>query len=214
MKLKHRYRRIIVDISTVLICILSIAGFYLGLRIALRTTTPWIAVASGSMSPALNVGDLVIIQGVPPNQIKVGDIIVFDSPPSPYPTIHRVIRVQNQSQNKTSFVTKGDVNVDEDAPVAEDLVHGRVIYRIPILGYLALDPSISIILILVIVVVILIWPEKGKSRMHLRKRKKRREPMLMVRYHFLLTLKRLNRIMSVATLSVNPNIKVENSDAT
>jgi signal peptidase I len=177
MKLKHKYRRIVLDISTVLVFILLIVGFYFGLRIALRTTTPWVAVASGSMSPALNVGDLVIIQGVTPSQIKVGDIIVFDSPPSPYPTVHRVVRIQNQSQNKTSFVTKGDANADEDAPVSEDLVHGRVIYRIPILGYLALDPSISIVLILVIVVVIVIWPEKGKSGIRLRKRKKQHEPV-------------------------------------
>jgi signal peptidase len=179
MKLRHRHRRIILDISVVVICILSVVGIYLGLRIALRTTTPWVAVASGSMSPALDVGDLVIVQGVPANEIKVGDIIVFDSPPLSYSTIHRVVQIQNQSQNKIFFVSKGDANADEDAPVSEDLVHGRVIYRIPILGYLALEPSIAIILIIVIAVVILIWPEKGKRKIHLRKRKKRGESMHM-----------------------------------
>jgi signal peptidase len=179
MKLRHRHRGIILDILAVVICILAIVGAYLGLRIALRTTTPWVAVASGSMSPALDTGDLVIVQGVPASEIKVGDIIVFDSPPDPYSTIHRVIRVQNQSQNKIFFVTKGDANSDEDVPVSEDLVHGHVIYRIPILGYLALDPSIVIILIIVIVIVILVWPEKGKRKIHLRRRKKRGEPIHM-----------------------------------
>jgi signal peptidase I len=171
MKLKHRHRRIILDISAVAIFILAIAGIYFGLRIALGTTTPWVAVASGSMSPALNVGDLVIVEGVPANEIKVGDIIVFDSPPLTYSTIHRVVQIQNHSQNKIFFVTKGDANADVDAPVSEDLVHGRVVYRVPILGYLALDPSIAIILVMVIVVIIFIWPERGKKKAHVRKSK-------------------------------------------
>jgi signal peptidase len=170
MKLRPRHRKTILDISIVVICILSVAVIYLGLRFALATPTPWVAIASGSMSPSLEVGDLVIIQGVPASEIQVGDIIVYDSPLFTYPVVHRVIRIQNETQDKISFITKGDANAGEDAPVSEDSVHGRVIYRIPILGYLALDPSIPVIIIVAILIVILVWPEKSKKRFPIRKK--------------------------------------------
>lgn len=169
MKLKRRHRKIIVNVLILFGVVLSVLCVYLVLRIVLRTSTPWIAVASGSMRPALEVGDLVIVQGVPADEIKVGDIIIFDSPTKPHPTIHRVVRIEEQ-QGKIFFVTKGDASSLEDNPVSQDQVHGRVIYKIPFLGYLALDPAIPIILVMIIMVVMLLWPERDRRKVKLRKR--------------------------------------------
>lgn len=162
MKLKPKYRRVIIEVSAVAVAVLSVIGIYLGLQIALATTTPWVAVASGSMSPALEVGDLVIVQGISPTSIQVEDIIVFD-PPQGSRTVHRVTRIQILPNGTIQFKTKGDANPNEDLQwIPEQSVHGRVLYRIPYLGWLALDPTIPIILIMITVIVILLWPLKTK----------------------------------------------------
>ena len=164
VKLKPKHRKIIIDVSAVAVVVLSVIGIYFGLQIALATTTPWVAIASGSMSPALEVGDLVIVQGVPPTSIKVGDIIVFD-PPQGSRTIHRVTKIQTLPNGTIQFKTKGDANPNEDPHwIPEQNVHGRVLYRIPYLGWLALDPTIPIIIIIIIIIIILLWPEKHRKR--------------------------------------------------
>jgi len=163
VKLKPKQRKLIVNILTILIPILSAVSIYLGLQIALATTTPWVAVASGSMSPALEVGDLVIVQGVPPTSIQVGDIIVFD-PPQESRTIHRVTQIQTLPNGTIQFKTKGDANPTEDDWIQEQNVHGRVLYRIPYIGWLALDPTIPIIIIAIIIIIIFLWPEKHRKR--------------------------------------------------
>ena len=164
MKLKPKHRKIIIDVSAIAVVVLSVIGIYFGLQIALATTTPWVAIASGSMSPALKVGDLVIVQGVPPTNIQVGDIIVFD-PPQGSRTIHRVTKIQTLPNGTIQFKTKGDANPNEDLHwIPEQNVHGRVLYRIPYLGWLALDPTIPIIIIIIITIIILLWPEKHRKR--------------------------------------------------
>ena len=164
MKLKPKHRKLIINILTIAIPILSVIAIYFGLQIALATTTPWVTVASGSMSPALEVGDLVIVQGVPASNIQVGDIIVFDSPQG-VRTIHRVTRIQTLPNGTIQFKTKGDANPNEELHwIPEQNVHGLVIHRIPYIGWLALDPTIPIIIISTIVIIIVIWPERSKRR--------------------------------------------------
>ena len=146
--------------------ILSVILIYLGLQRALTTTHPWVTVASGSMRPTLEVGDLVIIQGTPASSIQVGDIIVFDSPEGSL-TIHRVTRIQTLQNGTILFKTKGDANPSEDADwIPEQSVHGRVIYRIPYIGWLALDPTIPIMIVSIILILIILWPEKSRKLRH------------------------------------------------
>lgn len=162
MKLTPMQRKLIINILTIAIPILSVSAIYFGLRIALATDNPLVAVAGGSMSPALEFGDLVIIQGVPASSIQVEDIIVFD-PPQGSRTIHRVNRTETLPNGTIQFKTKGDANPNEDRDwIPEQNVHGRVIYRIPYLGYLILDPTITLTIAIIIVLIILIWPEKKR----------------------------------------------------
>ena len=165
VRLKPKHRRIIIDVSAIIIVILSVLGIYFGLRVALATTTPWVAVASGSMSPALEVGDLVIVQGVSASEIKEGDVLVFNKLGEESSTIHRVVRIETLADGTFRFKTKGDANPDEDPEwIPEQNVHGRVLYRIPYLGWLALDPTILIIIVAIIVVIIVLWPENHRRR--------------------------------------------------
>ncbi|NIM45378.1 MAG: signal peptidase I [Nitrososphaeria archaeon] len=181
MRLKPKQRRLIVNILAIAIPILSAISVYFGLRIALATTTPFVAVASGSMRPALETGDLVIIQGVPATSIHKEDIIAFESP-SEYErenvtriwqftvyTVHRVVKAQSFPNGTILFTTKGDDNDNVDSrPVPDYCVHGRVIYRIPYLGYIILDPTVTITIVIIGVIIILVWPEK-KRRFRRRK---------------------------------------------
>ena len=158
MKLKRR--KLIVNIAMIIAVLAAFFLFYVCLRLFLATDTPIIVIASGSMSPALEVGDIVIVQGVPPTSIQVGDIIVFDSPQK-IQTIHRVTQIQTLPNGTIKFKTKGDANPNEDPYwVSEQNIHGRVLYQIPWLGWLVLIPMIPLTLMIIIIIIILIWPEK------------------------------------------------------
>ena len=97
-----------------------------------------IGVATGSMKPSINVGDLMIIKKCNANDIKVNDIIEYTK--DDYSVIHRVIEI-HQEDGEFFFITKGDNNDAQDSdPVREKQLKGKAIARIP---YLAL-PTIWI----------------------------------------------------------------------
>jgi len=166
MKLKYKHRKILLDALTIVILILAVVGVYFGLRFFLSTDMPFVTVASGSMKPALEVGDLVIVQGVPASEIKEGDIIVFNKPGEESHTIHRVTTIETLANGTIRFKTKGDANPTEDPWIPEQNVQGRVLYRIPYIGYMALIPAIPITIAITIIIIILLWPEKTKRFHH------------------------------------------------
>ncbi len=157
--LKNEYVRSIIFLAIILGCVVL---FWFGLRVYLRTNYPLLAVASGSMVPTLNVGDLIIVQGgFNVSDINAdyltGDIIVFHKPSNPDELIvHRAVDVTDDG-----LVTKGDHNptVDNHWKVTDDELVGKVVGSIPYLGHIPLfvhTPSgITIILILIIILVLL-----------------------------------------------------------
>ena len=95
-----------------------------------------LTVMSGSMEPALGVGDVVIDSRVSPAEVRVGDIVTFSDPEGTGKLItHRVRRVRID-RGTAHLVTKGDNgNAVErwDVPAGGSL--GRVEYRVPLLGF-------------------------------------------------------------------------------
>ena len=130
-------------VREVLSAILIIAILYFGIQgaifIILRTDSPMMAVVSDSMKPTFERGDLIFVKGVDsPDEIKQGDIIVFQLKGDPETKVHRVIEVVNQG-GQLQFRTKGDANSSPDPSlVSFEEVKGKVIFWIPKLGYLSL----------------------------------------------------------------------------
>jgi len=98
--------------------------------------TPTI-IASGSMQPTLNVGDIAIVASTPAKAIKIGDIIQYRTSQTEEPTIHRVIE-KYETGGLTWFITQGDANNAPDDPINEKQVTGKVISIIPKLGWVSI----------------------------------------------------------------------------
>jgi len=125
-----------------------IAIFYGGtvvLRTVLGTSNPMMVVVSQSMVPTLGVGDFIFIEAIDDFDTVVvgeppqGDILVFIRPRySDEYIVHRAIEAYS-TEDGWVYQTKGDNNKLPDAfKVPEDLVIGRVVNRIPVLGYFSL----------------------------------------------------------------------------
>ena len=96
---------------------------------------PLAAVESGSMEPTIHIGDLILAER-PPRPLHEGDVIIFSR--GGRLVVHRIIAVIQQD-GITLYRTKGDHNLLPDpAPVGESQVHGLVVIRIPLAGYLPL----------------------------------------------------------------------------
>jgi signal peptidase I len=117
--------------------IVIVFGFWYGCQLALNTHYPALAVVSESMLPTLNIGDVIIVQGVPASQIyanyTAGDIIVYRSPSTGKLIVHRAVDKENTT-NGYEFTTKGDNNVGADVPFSDTYLVGKVIARIPYVG--------------------------------------------------------------------------------
>ena len=124
-------------VSTALYIVLGIAlafGVNQGMAFALQTDMPVVAVESNSMVPTFYKGDLLVLQGVPPEQLLVGDIIVFVPEGRTIPIVHRII----DKNPDGSFQTKGDANSQQlpfEKRITPDQIHGKEIAIIPFLGW-------------------------------------------------------------------------------
>ena len=94
-------------------------------------------VGSGSMRPAMDVGDVVIVAQAPTDVIKQGDIIQFRKPEQ-VTMMHRVVEVQ-ETEGAKFFITKGDANDEPDTdPVIPENVVGKVVFTIRKIGWVAI----------------------------------------------------------------------------
>lgn len=93
-----------------------------------------LTVLTGSMEPTYSPGDMVV--SVPAETYDVGDVVTFQPvPDDPALITHRIVGVQLGAE--TRYVTRGDANGADDAPIVAEQVMGRVVYHIPYLGHVA-----------------------------------------------------------------------------
>lgn len=93
-------------------------------------------IASGSMTPTMEVGDVAIAISTDPNNIHVGDIIQYWKQGEMI--LHRVIEIRKTETGKT-FITKGDANAEPDSdPVYPSQIRGKLILTIPKLGWISI----------------------------------------------------------------------------
>jgi signal peptidase I len=96
-----------------------------------------LTVMSGSMEPAVTTGDVVVNEMIRPLAARPGDVVSFRDPDGGHRMItHRLRRIQAVGTT-VELETKGDANnaVERWAMPAGGRI-GRVIYRVPKLGYL------------------------------------------------------------------------------
>ena len=137
----------------------------------MRTEYPLLTVASGSMVPTLNIGDLILVQGVEnASQLNAatkpdGDIIVFKSPRLEGELIvHRAV-YKELHDGIAYFRTEGDANFGPDTwfgsdtldgMISERRLVGKVVGRAPWLGYIPLYIRTREGIILIVVLILLI----------------------------------------------------------
>lgn len=93
-------------------------------------------VRSGSMTPAIRTGDVVVVRPMSPTEAEIGDIVTFKDPAgSGRLLVHRV-RAISRVGDKVEVITKGDANTTQERwEVAADGTIGTVAYRVPALGF-------------------------------------------------------------------------------
>lgn len=97
------------------------------------------AIRSGSMSPALGVGDAVIVRSPSTSRldaIRAGTVISFRVPGHESMVVtHRVAAVGHTAAGLRQFTTKGDANTSVDGvPVDDAHVIGIYAFSVPALG--------------------------------------------------------------------------------
>ena len=96
-------------------------------------------IVSGSMEPLIKVRDAVVVKRTTEENIKEGDVITYRALDEAYYGIlitHRVVNIETIDGERV-YITKGDHNDTIDrSPVKFDQIQGKVVMRIPKIGYL------------------------------------------------------------------------------
>ena len=114
-------------------------------------------VLSDSMSPAIESGDIVVVQDTAPGAVAEGDVITYRNPDSdasspPFVT-HRVVNVRRTDDGDYRYRTKGDANEDPDPyTVPESAVIGTVWFAVPLVGHLVVfaQSTLGIVIFLIV----------------------------------------------------------------
>jgi signal peptidase I len=93
-------------------------------------------VRSGSMTPAIRTGDVVVVRPITPTEAEVGEIVTFQDPDGSGRLLVHRIRAISGHDGEVSVTTQGDANsTREHWKVPEGGTIGTVVYRVPLLGF-------------------------------------------------------------------------------
>ena len=130
---------------------------------------------TGSMSPGINPGDVVVSVKTPVSELRVGDVITYSIPIDDHRIeTHRVASIERDDAGATSVTTKGDANPGADpwtAVLSEDYVYtqaGVVPYLGDVIRALRQPLVQSVLLygasaLLVVVVLTAIWRKPSEQ---------------------------------------------------
>ncbi len=96
-------------------------------------------IISESMIPKYNIGDVLVVKSIEPQNIKVGDDIAYIGQESTFNqkiVTHQVIKIDYEN-GEYIFHTKGIANILEDPLVHQNQVFGKVVYKIWILSFIS-----------------------------------------------------------------------------
>ncbi|MDP2741323.1 MAG: signal peptidase I [bacterium] len=120
----------------------------------------FLTVQSGSMSPAIKTGSVVMIS--PAKDYKIGDVITFGQmSKSKAPITHRINDIKVVGGNPV-YITKGDANNATDIKeIQKKDVIGKVLFNVPYFGY-AVDfakKPLGFLLLIIIPAIAIIYDE-------------------------------------------------------
>lgn len=120
---KKRFKSNFIPIIIIIILVYFYSGYFRFYAIA---------IATGSMSPGIRRGDIVIIDKKD-KKIKESDIIAYKKVQTII--VHRIIQ-KIRLKDTYIYYTKGDANNNkDDFVIEEDMILGKVKYKIPFIGY-------------------------------------------------------------------------------
>lgn len=94
-------------------------------------------IVTRSMSPILEIGDVIVIKKVEPSTIKEGDVVTYLGEESDFKgkiVTHLVKDIDKDEQGNYLFYTKGNVTNMMDPVVREDQLYGKLVYRLYIIS--------------------------------------------------------------------------------
>lgn len=96
------------------------------------------AVATGSMIPVYNVGDVLISKEIDAKSLKVGDDIVYEGEKGSFKNkfvTHRIISIEENENGGYKIITRGVANQEADPEISETQVYGKIVYKIKTLSF-------------------------------------------------------------------------------
>jgi signal peptidase len=126
--------RLIIEIAVLAVIAIGLGGIVVGRGLP-AVGHPVFVVAGPSMAPAIDVGAAVILETVPPGDLRVGDVVSLRSGPARAVFTHRIVRIAERD-GAVWLETKGDANAEADPSLtAATEVVGRVAVVLPVAGY-------------------------------------------------------------------------------
>jgi signal peptidase len=136
----------------------------------------FMTVLSGSMEPTIKTGSIILTK--PIGDYKIGDIITFGPTTKTIPpTTHRIAEIKVVG-GQPIYITKGDANNSADSrEIQKSDILGKMIVRIPYLGYVIdfVRKPIGFVLIIIIPAVVIINDEIRKIWKEIKKFKNKKK---------------------------------------
>ena len=127
-------------------------------------------VISGSMIPVYEIGDIIIVRNVVPEELKVDDDIVYQGEKGSLKNkiiTHRIILIDKNEDGSYKIITKGVANLGQDPAINQTQIYGKVIGKISIVSFILkvlLNGYIFILIPIIILVKINIKKIKNMSK--------------------------------------------------
>lgn len=132
MKVVKKIFRWIFDIILFIILAIALIMAYNHVQVNIRGNTyttmlgySAFEVATGSMSNTIEIGDVILVKLIEPNEpVSENEIVVFTQDTKL--VTHRIIKI-----NGDKIITKGDANNTQDDPISRGQIIGKVVKIIP-----------------------------------------------------------------------------------
>ncbi|MCC3266555.1 signal peptidase I [Arthrobacter gengyunqii] len=125
-------------LSYLALCLTAMAALAL-VVVPMLSGSQTYSVLTSSMAPKYAPGTFLVVKPIPFEELRIGDIITYQiESGSPAVITHRITSLGTDQSGETVFTTKGDNNsVEDELPVREIQVKGKLFYAVPYAGFIA-----------------------------------------------------------------------------